>query len=371
MTTDIAGESSRNGKYPVWFKILAGIFLILQVSLIILTFSKNEAKSPLLSKKGESRKIPVAAYNAGFKKLEDSLEVPGIIDSWATVRISAEVSGRIEFIGASEGDKLALGQIILKIDDRTYESEFRKAEAERERAKLHFERCRKLQETKSISEKEFEEAKNLLGQATAEAEIKKTELERCEIRSPIEGFLDDRPVELGEYLQPGTQVATIVQIDKVKVNFSISEKDIHCVKSGEKMPFKVDSLPDRYFEGKLGFISKSAEKSSLSFNAELEVENRELLFLPGMIARVKLVRGYIDGVTVVPLIAIMPKYEGLYVYVCDANSRARLREIKIGMISGEYATVLSGISPGEDIVVEGQRLLNENVELNAVRKISE
>ncbi|MEM4248220.1 MAG: efflux RND transporter periplasmic adaptor subunit, partial [Candidatus Nanoarchaeia archaeon] len=297
------------------------------------------------------------------RNLVDYLTLPGIVESWATIKISAEIIGSIVSIEAEKGQKLSAGQILMKIDDRTYRAEKNKALANLDFARRAYERQTKLFSVKTSSEKELEDAKNTLSEKEAELEIATANLEKCEIRSPIQGYLDDRPVELGEYVQPGTHVATIVMVDKVKLTFAVPEKDIAFVRTDIPIAFTLDAIPEREFHGKTIFVSKSANMESLSYRVELEVENTDGVLRPGMIARVRLQKPEVKNAILVPINAVIPKYEGHYVFVANKDGRASLREVRIALISGQEAMIANGLVPGEFVVIEGHRLLNENDDL--------
>ncbi len=360
-------DEKKRSTFGLGFNVIASIFLLCQIAMIAIFALTMSKKDEIVQAKEAKKKIPVLAMEIAPCDFTDTIEIPGLLKSWATVKISSEISGRIVEILAEKGDKLSEGQIIMKIDSKAYKAERDKAAADLELARQNFDRKSKLFTAKSISEKDLEDAKNLLSSSQADLEIAEASLEKCEIRSPLSGYLDERPVELGEYVQPGTHVATIERIDKVKLLFSIPEKDIAGVRLDLPIPFRLDAIPIKTFTGKTIFVAKSAEMSSLSYRTELESSNEEQILRPGMIARVRVDKLPIKDVIMVPLVAVMPKYEGHYVYIAGKDGKARLREIKLGMVSGTKALVLEGLSAGEMLVVDGHRLLNENDDL-IVRK---
>lgn len=356
-------DVQNKNKTGIGFKILATIFFLAQLAVLSILLISLNPKKRQQEQAEPTRKIPVKVTKISPRNFVDYLAVPGVIESWATIKISAEIVGSIVSIEAEKGQRLSAGQVLMKIDNRTYLAEKSKALANLEFARSSFERQSRLFSAKTSSEKDFEDAKNSLREKEAEFEIASTNLEKCEIRSSVEGYLDERPVELGEYVQPGVHVATIVMVDKVKLAFAIPEKDIASVKTDIPIVFTLDAIPERKFHGKTIFVSKSANMDSLSYRVELEVENPDGILRPGMIARVFLQKPEIENAILVPINAIIPKYEGHYVFIADKNGRATLREIKIALISGQEAMIASGLKPGELLVIDGHRLLNENDEL--------
>ncbi len=358
----MADSENTGRRYPLVFRTLAGSFLLLQVAVIaaVIFIAAGGGARKAVAQAEKERATPVRIYEVTPKDVDDVAEFPAVVESWATVNISAEVSGPIVFIGADKGQRIEAGQAIVRIDDAIYRGEKKKAEAAKSFAAQNFDRQKKLFEAKSVSEKDIQESESLMSGTEAEYEIASTNLEKCEIRSPVSGILDDRNIEMGEYVQPGTHICKIEQVDRVKVVFFMPEKDINCVKVGDSIPFTLDSCPGRGFSGNITYVAMSADRASLSFRVEIEAANPDWSLRPGMIARVGIRRRTMTGVPVVPLIAIIPRYEGHYVFVVDEKGRARFREVKIGHVFGKSALVAKGLAFGEKVIVEGQRLLGEN-----------
>lgn len=343
------------------FRILAAIFLLLQIGiialLIVFAASGKKKKADMEVKK----KISVEVYTVQLKKVFDIIEIPARVEAWNSVELSSEVEGQVTLIGAKKGDKVVKGGLILKIDDSVYAAKKLKAEAELLKAEANFARCQKLLESKSSSEKDFENAKNLKSFAESELIIAKSATEKCEIRSPVDGYLDQLPVDLGEYVTAGKPVAVIEEVDRIKLVVGVPENAVRAVKVGMTVDFIVDM--DREYKGKIIFLATSADNNSLSFKAEIEVDNRDLYFRPGMIVKVKVIRRIIEDAIAVPLPAVIPKYGAYFVYLADSTDTAVLREIKVGFVSGREAVVLEGLKPGDRIVVEGVHLVRERESL--------
>ncbi len=366
-------EREKQYKTPASFKVLATVFLLLQLFLagtfLYLCYEKNKNTAIRMDDVKEMT-VPVAIYQVRPQKVIDSIEIPGIIESWDTIIISSEINGQIADMNVCKGDKVKEGQVVMKLDDTIYKAEKNKTESKYKLAQQNFERLKKLYEAKSVSVKELEDAENFVIETKSEFEIAKHKLQECEIRSPVEGYVEKKPVALGEYVQEGTQVCIIEQVDDVTLVFSIPEKDVIHVKLGELVKFSLDCYPSKEFEGKIAYRSLVAEKESLSFKVEADVSNKDLLLRPGMIARVRLERSEINDKPVIPMTAIIPKYEGHYVFVATENGKARLREVKVMLISGKNAVISEGLSFGEKIVIEGQRMLNENDSIRIVESKS-
>lgn len=361
-------EQIENHKVRRTFKLLSICFLIIQAGIIVISvvLIRNYKTNDIKADKDAGRKIPVHVNIVKPLKVADVLQLPGHIESWVTVKISAELEGRIVYIGAEKGQKIEKGQLLLKLDDRTYAAQKKRYETEFCRANLNYERNKKLFDSKSVSERDWEEALCAKDRTEAELAIARANLDKTEVQSPISGYLDERPVELGEYMQPGTHLVTVVQVDKVKLSFSIPERDIADIRSDDVFEFTIDCCSGKIFKGKVIYIATAADKASLSFPIELEVPNPDMALRPGMIARVKVVKKIIEKALAVPLIAVIPQYGEHYVFLADENDCAVMRKIRIDFINGKNAVISEGVKDGDRVIVEGQRLLKENDALNII-----
>ena len=349
------------------FKVLSVFFLVLQVLIIVLVlliaFNKAKARK---TEAVEKKKSPVEVFTVKPKKVLDLIEIPARVEAWNSVELSSEVDGQVIFHGALEGDKVAKDAVILKIDDRVYAAKKMRAEAEILKAESDMKRNTKLFEAKSISEKDMDSVKSAKALAESELIIANTALEKCTIHSPLGGYLDELPADVGEYVTAGKLVARIEEVDRVKLVVSVPEKAVRVVKAGMEMNFIVDD--GREMKGKIIYLATAADNNSLSYKAEIEVDNKDLYFRPGMIVRVKIIRRTIEDALVVPLIAVIPKYGAYFVYLADSKDMAILREIKLAFISGHDAVIEDGVKEGDRVIVEGHNLIRENEPLRILNE---
>jgi len=347
------------------FRIIAVLFFLCQLAIIgFLIHLVQRAKRPQVpASEPETPAVAVQVATLAPRRIEEAFWLPGRIESWLTVNLAAEVEGQISRHGATEGDLLAPGDLVVTIDDRDYAARLRQAEAELARATADFTRIERLFRAESAPARDLDLARSQKILAEAAVTLARTALERCEIRSPLAGRLDDLLLEVGEHAQIGRAVAVIHQVDRVRLVFGVPENCIQAVATGQEVSFTAGTLAGT---GRLCFLAVAADPGSLSFRAEAEVTNPELQLRPGMIVRVKLVRRALPAALVVPLTAIIPQFGAHYVFVADATDRAELREIKIDFIAGRDAVIAEGLQPGERIVVEGLQLLREHTPLRPV-----
>ena len=174
----------------------------------------------------------------------------------------------------------------------------------------------------------------------------------------MDGIVDVSGIEEGEFANEGVPVFRIVNIDRVKVVVDVPEKDIMSVEHGSASPFRVLCFPGRTFTGTVSFVSMQASRESNSFRTELLAENPGHALRGGMIAEVTWKRRTVDDAVLVPLAAVIPK-KGEHVAFVVEDGRAVRRVVRIDAFTGEEALLASGIRPGDELVIEGQRALQD------------
>ena len=291
--------------------------------------------------------------------VDDTFDLPGVVEPSRVVDIAAEATGRVEQISAAEGQRVSKGRPILRLDDDLIEAELARAKANLLFSQQEHARIRSARTSNVATERQFQEAEMNLATARADLKSVQTRLERTRIVAPLGGVLDRLGVEVGEYVSPGTVVATIVDVDTVKVVVDVPERDVPFVRIGR--PERV-FLNGRSVAGKIAFISELADAGTRTTRVELAVANpvhragddgpvRDLR--SGRIVRVRLTRRVLRDVVMVPLGAVIPMPEGKAVYVV-VDGKARRRPVELGFIRG-WQVEVQGLAAGDKLIVAGHR----------------
>ena len=231
------------------------------------------------------------------------LEVPPQNEASVTAIIGSNISS----ILVIEGDKISKGQIIAylshpKIID--LQSQYIKAWSESTFLDKELARQEKLRSEEVNSGKELELAKSkqitskaamnglkaqlqLLGISVKELEMGKIQ-NNVPVKSPIDGFIRAVKVKTGQFVAPQTEMFEIVNIEHIHADFMVYEKDIHKVKKGQKVKFRVESLPDTELDATIYSVGKAFEQNPKAVHLHAEIENKQGLLIPGMYAQGKI-----------------------------------------------------------------------------------
>ena len=239
------------------------------------------------------------------KQLELSIEASGIIEAISSVEIKSKASGEILYLGAEVGDLVEKGSILGQIDQRTPKnildqamSDLDASKVRLENAKSQFERGKELHANASISDKDFEDiqegfaqAKSTLVRTEVSYENAKIALDDTIVRSPVQGTIISRPVEVGQVISSptsavggGTILMTMADLSKVRVRALVDEIDVGKVSIGQVVSIKVAAYRDKEFFGVVSKIEPQAkiEQNVTTFPVLIDIDNDENLLLLGM-----------------------------------------------------------------------------------------
>jgi RND family efflux transporter MFP subunit len=352
--------------------------------------------------------VEVAKVTRG--NIEVTSTLTGRVEAQTEVPVPAKLSAQVVAVRVRVGEKVKAGQVLVELDKKDVSEQVRQAEANLkvaeaslppasgesaaaasarvalESAQADLKRIESLKEQGLASEQAWEQAKARAAgaaaqyqavldqeraakaryeQAQAALELARSQLADATITAPISGIVASLPVEVGQTVSPGVAVATIVNMDQVKIKLNVPEKDVVHLKEGQAAKVRVTSLKGKEFTGKLTSLAPAADARTRSFLAEVTLDNPGYELKPGMFAEVRLVTETRKDVVMVPQDAVLVEGDEHVVYVVSGN-RAHRREVKLGLGNDEAVEVLSGVKEGEDLVVTGQDYLEDGVPVTVV-----
>lgn len=321
------------------------------------------------NKQTEYVKQPVKVKVEKVKKGEfiKKLNYKGTVSPWKRANIGPDVSGRIDKILKKEGDVVRKGALLAQLDTTTMELQKKQVEAALEvanasykDAKLNFDRIKKLYEKNAVSQMQFEKTQLALEAAdthkkSAEANLNvlKHTLKNSYMTAPFDGIITSKNHEEGDMINPmmgmSTGVLTLMDLSKVKINLNIPAEDIEKVKINQHCRVIIDTLPDEQFPGKVYSKNLAADPVSKTFKVDILVPNPEIKIKAGVFAEVRIEISKKEDVLLLPHSAVVEeKYVVLY-----NDGKAKVIEVQVGDKNEEFFEILSGITRGQSVVVEG------------------
>ena len=213
------------------------------------------------------------------------------------------------------------------------------------------------------------EAKYASEQTSANLRLLEARLERTVVRAPITGILDSREIEVGNMVGAGTPVARIVDNNPVKITAGVPERYAADVKTGADAVVTFDVLEDQEFTGRVSYTGAAVNPRNRTFPLELVLRNPGGIFKPEMVANVAVARRTNEDAIVVPQEAIVRIEDGFIAFVVverNGYSVTEAREVELGAAQDNRIQVLSGLEPGDRLVVVGQKIVAAGDRVNVV-----
>ena len=281
--------------------------------------------------------------------------------------ISSSTPNRIKEILVDEGFNVSKGQTVAILDDvniTSYEIQVANAEASLATIQQDYDRAVKLlqigggtQQSVDQMQLQLTNAKNAL---TAAERTLKNIKENTILISPISGVVTARNYDPGD--MTGTlPIVTVAQVNPVKIIINIPESELSKIYKGMLANITFDTYGEEVFEGTITMVSPTVDTNSRTFGVEISLQNKDNRILPGMFGRVKLELGKANHV-VVPDRAIVkqPGSANQYVYVYH-NGKVSYNKVELGQRLGDAYELLSGVEPGDTVVITGQNKLADGL----------
>lgn len=350
------------------WKSILGIVIVFAVIVTILVINKRKLAANTSG--GIDLTYYVTVQNVAKKNLTTKLSLTGTVYANNDVNIMSETSGKVTAVYAKVGDYKSAGSVLVQVDDELKKAALMSAEANWDKAKKDYERFQKLFQEKSISDSQLDQAK--VGAAMAEAQyiVAKRQLEDTKVKTPISGYITNRPVDVGTMLQGSPQptfVANVVDISRVKVKLNISEADAVILKAGNQVNVTADVYPGTIFAGRIESISNKADDSH-TYATEISIANQSAHQLKaGMFTRVEFTSMKDRDVIIIPRASLVGSVKDPQVFVVE-NGLAKLKNITLGAESGMDVQVVGGLNVGEVLIVNGQNNLVDNTKVAILNK---
>ncbi len=301
--------------------------------------------------------------------LRDRLNLPGMVEPWENLNILAEVSGMVAEVLVEEGDHVNQGDLIVQLDASDYENTRNSIKASYNLALTNLNRLSGLHDQEIIAQSQYDSVKAEVKSLEAELAIAELRLKRCYIRSLIAGVVNELPAKKGLYLAVGDSVATVLDIDQVKVSVGIPETDVDAVRKIGRFEVTIEALQNKKITGVKNFLAVAPESQAQVYRLELTVNNQSGEILPGMFARVEIIKDEFPDALAIPLYAVISRDNKHFVFL-DEDSVAKLQEVKLGILDGWQVQITAGLAPGQRVVVVGQRSVDAGQKLNVVKKVT-
>lgn len=277
------------------------------------------------------------------------------------VRIRNEVSGVVDKIEASEGTTVDQGDVLVRLDSEKAAFELQRADARFKQAEANLMRRQTLFEQELITEAEMIEAEAEFQSADAERSLASRRLSDMTIRAPFAGTLGRRFIARGDFVEAGSHLFDLVQLDPLHLEFDLPERYLPQLHIGQPVRVVSAAFPEETFEGEVDFINPIINRSTRTVPVRARVENTDGLLRPNLFVTVELDVTLIDEALVIPEQAIVSELGHFSVYVVNGEQRAEIRTVRVGEREPGWVQIREGLSAEDVIVTAGQQRLQLGV----------
>jgi RND family efflux transporter MFP subunit len=349
-------------------------------SAFILSCSKGDAKPPAGGANARRNlEFPVEVRPVESRLVEYTVSAVGSLDAFEQISVTARVAGAIERVAFVEGQAIGRDQTLVEIEPQRYRLAVAAAEATMQRRLAE-----KAEAEAGYARRQSANAKNpglVRGEEletwrtrvqTAAAEVSqaqaalaqaKLNLHDAFVRAPVAGVIQTRTIQTGQYVQPGTTIATLTRRDPLLLRFQVPEQDATPIRPGSTVIFNVAEDTVKH-TARITHVAASASSASRMVDITAYVNNSGSASLrPGAFARVTVPIGATREAPVIPQTAIRPSEKGFLAFTVT-NGIATQRVLTLGMRTADgQVEVKSGLSVGEMLVVRGAEALREGAKV--------
>jgi len=304
---------------------------------------------------GGGRGQAVSEAVIATRTFTDEIRVLGVARGRRSVNITASTSELITRVLFTDGQRVAAGTPLVELQAREEDADIAQARAQVARAQTMYERHRTLGERGFASPAMVEQYETELESARAVLAAAQARRGDRLIRAPFAGVLGLSSVTAGTLISPGGVIATLDDIDVIRVDFPVPERYLGVLRTGTPISARVDAYGAETFAGRIALIDTRVNEQTRSVTARAEIPNPGGRIRPGMAVRVAVQQG-VRTAPAVPEGAVQYEGEGAFVYRIargERGSTAQRVEVETGSVEGGFVEILSGLAAGDRVVGSG------------------
>jgi len=358
MTTKKSKGWRPKSAHVIAVAIAAGSFLWVASGMV--------AKEPLAESQIAS--LPVKEAPAPLVRVQKSVaqirvrEVTlfGRTEAINTANIAAETTGRIVKRSAEKGDQVKKGSIILNIDIDNRRVKLDEAEADVDYQEIAYNAAKKLSNKQFQSRVKLAEFLARLEKAKANLKMIKLEINRTVIRTPISGFIDELPMNVGDYVRSGDVVATVVDLNPIRIVGQVSERDISRIHQGDVAQARLPNGQE--IAGTIRYVSRTGSKTTRTFRVDVWVDNADGAIPQGLTTEISLPAGQELAHQLSPALLTLSEEGAIGIKSVDDNGIVQFYPVKVvsdttdGIWLSGLPNQVTLITVGQEFVRVGQKV---------------
>ncbi|MBK0399435.1 efflux RND transporter periplasmic adaptor subunit [Limibaculum sp. M0105] len=359
------GASSCGGvRVPIWKQFLVLVLLGIVGAGGYEAYRTHLASETAASTSAGNREVPVEVALVERRRLSRTVEAVGSTRARQSIEIVPLASGRVEEIAFTPGQKVAAGQVLVRLDSDIERANLAEAEALLVEKDQAIERTRRLQRTNAVALAALEQV--TAERAAAEAAVERTRRRLSDrvIRAPFSGVVGLTDVDLGARVDDETVLTTLDDLSEVEVEFSLPETLFSEIAAAQLVSARSAAFPRRIFHGRVAAIGSRIDAVSRSFRVRAIIPNPEGVLPSGMFMSLTLTLAEAEAL-VVPEEAVLVQAADTFVFVVE-DGRAVRRKIVSGQRQDGLIAVTDGLTGEEAVVTRGLQRIRDGAQVRVL-----
>lgn len=347
-------------------KYIISILLLAVIGLIAykLTVNKKQIDQNNQPEKKVAVKIPVKFATVKEQLLELSIVKTGNLAPFKESKVITTSSGILQKVRFELGDQVHQGQVLAIMDNRAVQLDLQKAESNLAKLKADLQTYTELYEGKAATKEKVNEIRQNYSDALVQVEQIKKQMTDASVKAPTSGTISAKNMEEGVFANAGSEIASIINLSRTKVQVNLTEAEVYQVKVGQSVQITTDVYGKEVFPGKVSFISPQADVTH-NYMAEIMIENKQKSPLrSGTFVYADFSQKSKQNVLVIPREALTESVKNASVYVVGNDNRAVLKQVQPGREMGSLIEIVSGLNAGDRVVTSGQINLKSGTEVS-------
>jgi multidrug efflux system membrane fusion protein len=300
--------------------------------------------------------IPVTVISVSEDTVSQMLLKTGNLIPFRETSIMATSQGQVLSVNFDLGSQVSKGKTLIQIDNKLNQLALQATQLNIDKLKKDVTRYNTLYAGNATTELQLNQTKYDYENAVNKAEQITKQIQDATVKAPISGRIVKKDIEVGEFVNAGTVLGTILDVSRLKVQVMVNEKDVYQLHEGQKVKVSADVLSGKIYPGQISYIAPRGNEEH-SYQVEITVENAGPL-KAGTFVNVDFSQKSKETSLQIPRIALVESIKNPYVYVVN-NNVAKQRKITVGRELGDLIEVRGGLQPGDQVVTTGQLNLTD------------
>ena len=336
------------------------VLAILVVIGLVLRMNKKTTQQKTDLASSVTLEVPVQIDVVKEESFTTEFSSNGTLLPVKELALASDVSGRIVSILVDKGTWVKKGQVLISVDDEMLRADYLSSEAAYKALKTDYERFKNANEQGGVTNQQLDNLSTQLVSAESRYITSKRRLSDASIKSPIEGFINERYVEVGALLNPGARLFDIVDDSELKLHCNVTELQVLRLSRGQGVKISSRAFPMETFSGKISFISSKADRG-LSYPVEISIKDKKGL-KAGMYVTANFQSDAEKKGLLIPRNAVSGSVKSASVFVVK-NGIAHHHDVVVGEMVGTKVQIVQGLQAGDSIVVAGLINVSDGVKV--------